>query len=74
MSDARSAKSSFQLRKILSLVLQSASTSVGKGRNDNPGPWQAVEEYVDQVLREINAVLPVAMEAENVTKGKSFIY
>jgi dynactin 1 len=70
VSDARSAKSSFQLRKVMSLAQQTASSSVGKGRSDNPEPWQAVGEYVEQVLKEINSVLPQAMEAENTMKSK----
>jgi dynactin 1 len=74
VSDARSAKSSFQLRKVLSLAQQTASASVGKGRADSPEPWQAVEEYVDQILHEINAVLPVAMEAENVMKSRCLLF
>jgi dynactin 1 len=70
VTDARSAKSSFQLRKVLSLVQQTASTSVGKGRSDISEPWRAVGEYIEQVLKEINSVLPLAMESENVVKSE----
>lgn len=70
VSDARSGKTSFQLRKVMSLAQQVASSSVGKGRSDNPPPWQCVGDYLDQVLKEINAMLPLAIESENIIKSK----
>jgi dynactin 1 len=69
VADARSGKASFQLRKVLSLVQQAAGSTVAKGRSDAPPPWTAVADAVDAVSREINAFLPLALEAENVVKG-----
>jgi dynactin 1 len=70
VNDARTAKSSFQLRKVMTLIQQTASTSVAKGRSDSPEAWQAVGEHIDHILREINAILPLAMEPDNVMKSE----
>jgi hypothetical protein len=70
LKEARASKSSFQLRKVLSLAQQTASASVGKGRIDGGSPWQAVEDYVEQVSKELSSIMPSVMEAENVVKSE----
>lgn len=70
ISDAKSSKSSFQISKVLSFVRQTAASTVGKNKKDGATSWQAVSDYIAQVVAEISSFLPLAMEQENVTKGK----
>jgi dynactin 1 len=70
ISDARSSKAPFELAKILSLVQQAASATVGKSKPSSLAAWEAVGNYVAHVIQEINALLPLAMEPENITKSK----
>ncbi|KAF8634861.1 hypothetical protein AX15_000617 [Amanita polypyramis BW_CC] len=68
LSDARSAKSPFQLNTILVLVKQIATTTVAKDLKPGASTWEAVGEFISQLIAEDAKLLPLMMEAENVFK------
>jgi dynactin 1 len=72
ISDARSSKAPFQLAKVMSFVQQTAASTVGKGTMNGATSWQAVSDYVASISREIGALVPEAMEQENVAKSSLF--
>ena len=76
LSDARSAKSSFQLNTALNLVKQIATSTVAKDLKPGASVWEAVRGYISQLIAEIAKLLPLVMEPENVLKRTvtSYIY
>jgi hypothetical protein len=70
ISDARSAKSSFQLTTLLSLVKQTAIGTVAKNLKPNEPVWDAIGSAISQVIQTGGKLLPLVLEAENVTKSK----
>ena len=68
LSDARSAKSPFQLNTILALVKQIATSTVAKDLKPGASAWEAVGEFISQLIVEDAKLLPLMMEAENVFK------
>ncbi|KZT73394.1 hypothetical protein DAEQUDRAFT_762303 [Daedalea quercina L-15889] len=64
----RGDKEQFKLTNVLSYVQQTASASVAQKRNDGVSSWEAVADYIAQVMQEATKVLPAAMETENVLK------
>lgn len=72
VSDAKSAKSSFQLSKILAFAQQTAASTVVKKNKDGVTSWQAVSNYIAQVVGEVSSLLPLAMEPENVAKSMRY--
>jgi dynactin 1 len=70
LSDARSAKSSFQLTTILAYVKQIASSTVAKDIRPGESAWEAIGASISQLIQEGSKLLPSAMEPENVVKGK----
>ncbi|KAI8980556.1 dynactin [Trametes punicea] len=68
ISDVRAAKSAFHLSTVLSFVKQSAASTVAKGRPDDPSPWDAVSEFLGQVIQEAGKIVPLSLEAENALK------
>ena len=69
LSDARSAKSSFQLAAVMSFIRKIAAATVGKERGLGSTPWDALGDSIAVLIRECGQLLPLAMEAENVVKG-----
>ena len=69
LSDARSAKSSFQLAAVMSFIRKIAAATVGKERGHGSTPWDALGDSIAVLIRECGQLLPLAMEAENVVKG-----
>jgi dynactin 1 len=69
ISDARSAKSSFQLVTVMSFIRKIAAATVAKDRGLGPSPWDALGDSIAVLIRECGQLLPLAMEAENVVKG-----
>ena len=70
ISDVRAAKSAFQLSTVLSFVKQSAASTVGKGRNDDSSPWDAIGDFFTQVIQEAGRIVPLSLESENTLKSK----
>ncbi|KAI0701257.1 dynactin [Cerioporus squamosus] len=68
ISDVRAAKSAFQLSTVLSFVKQSTASTVGKGRNDDSSPWDAVGDFLTQVIQEAGRIVPLSLESENTLK------
>ncbi|THH30239.1 hypothetical protein EUX98_g3963 [Antrodiella citrinella] len=68
LGDVRSSKSAFQLTTVLSFVSQTAASTVGKGKDNASTSWQAVADFISDVMHEANSLFPLAMEAENVIK------
>ncbi|KIJ13750.1 hypothetical protein PAXINDRAFT_170080 [Paxillus involutus ATCC 200175] len=68
LSDARSAKSPFQLATVLSYAKQTAMSTVAKDIRPGASCWEAVSEAIAQLAMECNKLLPLALEPENVVK------
>ncbi|OAX37534.1 hypothetical protein K503DRAFT_850414 [Rhizopogon vinicolor AM-OR11-026] len=68
LSDARSAKSPFQLATVLSYAKQTAVSTVAKDMKPGTSCFQAVSESIAQLSAECNRLLPLAMEADSVLK------
>ncbi|RPD64767.1 dynactin [Lentinus tigrinus ALCF2SS1-6] len=68
ISDVRAAKSAFQLSTVLTFVKQSTASTVGKGRNDDSSPWDAVGDFFTQVIQEAGRIVPLSLESENTLK------
>ena len=69
LSDVRGSKTPFQFEHILSLVRQTASSTVNKGSNAT-SPWQGVSDYIANVLQQVHALVPLTMEPANTLKSK----
>ena len=69
LSDARSAKSAFQLATVLSYAKQTAMSTVAKDLRPGASYWDAVGEAIAQLAGECNKILPIALESENVVKS-----
>jgi dynactin 1 len=69
LSDARSAKSSFQLTTVLTFVKQIATSTVAKDLKPGGNAWEAVGTSISQLLEQGSKLLPSAMEPENVLKS-----
>jgi len=70
LSDVRSSKSSFQLTTVLSFVKQIAASTVAKDMKPGVSAWDSIGESITQLVEEGGKLLPLAMEPENVLKGK----
>jgi dynactin 1 len=70
LSDVRSSKSAFQLSKVLSMVNQTATSTVPKNMKPGISAWDAVGESITQLAQEASSLLPLALEPENVAKSK----
>ena len=68
LNDVRGSKTPFQFEHVLSLVRQTASSTVNKGSNA-PSPWQGVSDYIANVLQQANALVPLTMEPGNTLKS-----
>ncbi|KAF6754161.1 dynactin [Ephemerocybe angulata] len=68
LSDVRAAKSPFQLATILGLVKQTATSTVAKDLKPGASAWEAVSQYVSQLLEDGNKLLPMTLEPDNVQK------
>ncbi|TFK42165.1 dynactin [Crucibulum laeve] len=66
--DARASKGSFQLTTVLSMVKETATSTVAKGLKPGSSPWEAVGESIAQLVEEGGKLLPSVLEAENVLK------
>ena len=69
LSDARSAKSSFQLATVISYAKQTAMSTVAKDLRPGASFWEAVGEAIAHLAGECNKLLPIALEPENVVKS-----
>ncbi|KAG1758451.1 dynein associated protein-domain-containing protein [Suillus occidentalis] len=68
LSDARSAKTPFQLATVLSYARQTAMTTVAKDMKPGTSCFEAVGEAIAQLSAECNKLLPLAMEPESAFK------
>jgi len=68
LNDVRGSKTPFQFEHVLSLVRQTASSTVNKGSNA-PSPWQGVSDYIANVLQQASALVPLTMESGNTLKS-----
>lgn len=69
LSDARGAKSPFQLTTVLTFVKQIATSTVAKGLKPGGSAWEAIGDSISHLLEEGGKLLPLTMEPENVLKG-----
>ena len=70
ISDVRAAKSAFQLSNVLAFVTQTAGSTVGKG-HDAASPWDAVGNFLTQIITEVGRIVPMSLEPENTVKSTS---
>ena len=70
ISDVRAAKSAFQLSNVLTFVTQTVGSTVGKG-NDAASPWDAVGNFLAQIIAEAGRIVPMSLETENTVKSMS---
>ena len=68
LNDVRGSKTPFQFEHVLSLVRQTASSTVNKGSNA-PSPWRGVSDYIANVLQQASALVPLTMEPGNTLKS-----
>lgn len=68
LSDARGAKSPFQLTTVLTFVKQIATSTVAKGLKPGGSAWEAIGDSISHLLEEGGKLLPLTMEPENVLK------
>ncbi|KAK2464772.1 hypothetical protein APHAL10511_003190 [Amanita phalloides] len=68
LSDARSAKSPFQLNTVLALVKQIATSTVAKDLKPGASVWGVVRDFISRLIADGAKLLPLVMEAENVFK------
>ena len=69
LGDVRASKETFSHLRILSLVRE-VNQSTSTVRADGDSVWNGISETLSLLVREIASFVPVAMEAENVIKGK----
>ena len=69
LSDARSAKSPFQLTTLLGLVKRIAGSTVAQNIKPTESPWDTIRAAITQLVQEGGKLLPLAMDSENVLKG-----
>ncbi len=70
LSDVRTAKTPFQLNTILGYVKQATTTTVGMDAKIDASFWEPIGASLSQLVQEGAKLLPLMMEAENVTKGE----
>ncbi|TFK24263.1 dynactin [Coprinopsis marcescibilis] len=68
LSDVRAAKSPFQLTTVLGIVKQTAASTVAKEIKPGASVWDAISDYINQLMDEGNKLLPLTLEKENVQK------
>ncbi|KAF9478081.1 dynactin [Pholiota conissans] len=68
LRDARSSKTSFQLTTILSVVKQSATSTVAKDMKPGASPWEAIGEVITHLIEESSKLVQPISEPENVLK------
>ncbi|KAH6911162.1 dynactin [Coprinopsis sp. MPI-PUGE-AT-0042] len=68
LSDARAAKSPFQLKTVLDFVKETATSTVAKDLKPGASVWEALSSYIGQLMEEGNKLLPLILEQENVQK------
>ncbi|KAG6844441.1 hypothetical protein H0H93_016501, partial [Arthromyces matolae] len=68
LSNARSAKSPFQLTTLLALVKQTAAASVAKDIKPGESVWEAIGASIAAVVQEGSRLVPLTLEADNVLK------
>ncbi|KAG6334284.1 hypothetical protein ID866_4799 [Astraeus odoratus] len=68
LSDARSAKSPFQLTSVLAYAKQTAMSTVARDMRPGSSWWEAVSEAIAALAAECGKLLPLALEAENIWK------
>jgi dynactin 1 len=73
LSDVRGDKTPFHLATVLSYVKQTAETTVAKNLKPGMSPWDAVGESILELVQEGSNLLPLALETENVAKGKTAV-
>lgn len=74
LGDARAEKTPFHLAAVLSIVKATAESTVAKKMKPGMSPWDAVGEAMLQIVQEGSDLLPLALEAESVTKSESNDY
>lgn len=68
LADVRAAKHPFQLGGVMSIVREIAIATMSRKDASVPS-WDAVSESLLQLIQDISALLPVAMESESVIKS-----
>jgi hypothetical protein len=74
LSDARGAKSPFQLTTILMFVKQIATSTVAKDLKPGSSAWEAIGTSISHLIEEGSKLFPLAMEPESVLKGSSLLH
>ncbi|KAH8119806.1 dynactin [Phellopilus nigrolimitatus] len=67
LADIRNNKGTLQTKAVLDFVKQIAAASLGKGEK-NEVSWDVVSEAVSNLIQEAGAVIPMALDPENILK------
>jgi dynactin 1 len=70
LKDVRSSKSSFHLPAILSIVKQSATSTVVKDMKPGASPWNAIGSVITNLIEESTKLVQPISEPENVVKSE----
>jgi dynactin 1 len=68
LADVRSQKHDFQLTAVLAHVRETVAETMGQRTTAS---WEALGQLVASLVKDANAVIEPAMEAENIVKGES---
>jgi len=71
LADARAAKHPFQLGGVMSIVREIATATMSRKDTTVPS-WDAVSNTILQLIQDISALFPVAMESESVLKSRFY--
>ena len=69
--EIHASKSPFQLTTILSVVKQSATSTIAKDLKPGVSPWETVGDAISRLIEEDGKLLPSVLEHESVLKSKS---
>ena len=70
LAEQRASKTPLKLTAILALVRELAMSA---GTLEGPSPWQVLNDIVKQLVTELGAVVPQAMESEHVVKSECYM-
>ena len=68
LNDLRNSKGALRAEKIETMVRESATSSFGK-EHSSEASWTTAGEVIAQLVQEASAVVPLALEPENMMKG-----
>ena len=70
LKDVRASKSSFQLTTVLGVVKSCATSTVAKDMKPGSSPWEAIGNFIGQLIEDSNKLMQPMLEAESVLKSE----